>query len=64
MNNIYLVITTDGRKFFVESYEDYQRIFTRYKKRFGDNLACVLKMYIYNSIDEIKKERMKNEVYS
>lgn len=55
--NIYMVILNDGRKFYVESYESYERIFNRYLKRYGDNLACVLKEYLFNSIEDIKKKK-------
>lgn len=55
--NIYIVILKDGRKFYVESFESYGRVFHRYMKRYGDNLACVLKDYLHNSIDEVKKSK-------
>ena len=58
--NIYIIILKDGKKFYVESFEDYQIIFKRYLKRYGNNLSCVLKEYCANSIEEIK--RMKGGI--
>lgn len=58
--NIYIIILCDGRKFYVESYESYEKIYNRYKKRYGDGLACVLREYLFTDINEIKKERMVN----
>lgn len=55
--NVYKVILKDGRKFYVESFESYERIFNRYLRRYGDNLACVLKEYGVNSIEDIKWKR-------
>lgn len=53
--NIYIVYLRDGRKFCLESYENYQKVFNRYFKRYGDNLACVIKDYLQKSIKDIKK---------
>jgi len=55
--NIYMVILRDGHKFYVESFESYEKIFNRYLKRYGNNLACVLKEYLYNTIEDIKKDK-------
>ena len=57
--NIYLVILKNGKRFYVESFENYNNIFHRYLKRYGNDLACVIKEIGYNSIEEIKgrKER-------
>lgn len=53
--NVYIIVLKDGKKFYVESFENYIMIFNRYLKRYGDNLACVLKEFGYNSIEEIKR---------
>lgn len=55
--NIYMVILKDGHKFYVESFESYEKIFNRYLKRYGKNLACVLKEYLFKSIEDIKKDK-------
>jgi len=52
--NIYMVVLKSGHKFYVESYQSYDKIFSRYYQRYGDNLACVIKEYLYDSIDDIK----------
>jgi len=58
--NVYKVVLKDGKKFYIESFEDYIKVFNRYLKRYGDNLACVLKEYGVSSIEDIK--RMKGVV--
>ena len=52
--NIYKVILKDGHKFYVESFESYEKIFNRYLRRYGKDLACVLKEYLFNSIEEVR----------
>ena len=58
--NIYIVILKNGKRFYVESYQDYISVYNRYLKRYGNDLACVLKDYFHDSIEEIKRERVIN----
>lgn len=57
--NIYLVVLKSGKKFYTESYQDYITVYNRYFKRYGDDLACVIKEYLYTSIADIKKAYKK-----
>lgn len=54
--NIYIVVLKSGKKFYVESYQDYMTVFERYHRRYGDDLACVIKEYCYESIEEVIEE--------
>jgi uncharacterized protein YcgL (UPF0745 family) len=56
MMKVYKVVLKSGRKFYVESYEDYQRIFSRYCKRYGQELAAVYQEYGISSIEDIKRK--------
>lgn len=53
--SVYIIVLKDGKKFYLESYEGYERIFERYLKRYRDKLACVLKEYGFNSVEDIKR---------
>lgn len=54
--NIYLVVLKSGKRFYVESYQDYMKVFHRYYQRYGDDLSCVIKDFCYDSIEEVIEE--------
>lgn len=54
--NVYLVVLGSGKRFYVESYQDYIKVFNRYYQRYGDELACVIKDFCHDSIQEVIQE--------